>query len=84
MDVTAASANAPVSSSGTQFAAGDNKMFLTLLMTELQNQDPLSPMDATTMVGQLTQFQMLNELMNIRQFVQQLAGTQSTAKPVQA
>ncbi len=36
--------------------------FLTLLVTELQYQDPTAPMDNTEMVNQLTQYSQLDEL----------------------
>jgi len=36
--------------------------FLTLLVTELQYQDPTEPMDNTEMVNQLTQYSQLDEL----------------------
>lgn len=39
--------------------------FLTLLVTQLQNQDPLNPMDDTTFVAQLAQFSSLQELTNL-------------------
>lgn len=39
--------------------------FLTLLTTELQNQDPLNPMDDTQSVTQLAQFQALQSQVNL-------------------
>jgi len=39
--------------------------FLTLLVTQLQNQDPLSPMENTEFTAQLAQFSSLEELFNI-------------------
>jgi len=39
--------------------------FLSLLTTELQNQDPLSPMDDTQSVTQLAQFQALQSQINM-------------------
>jgi len=53
--------------------------FLTLLMTQLKTQDPLSPMDPTQMVSQLVQFNTLGQLMDIRALVQQqVDGTSAT------
>lgn len=53
--------------------------FLTLLMTQLKTQDPLSPMDPTQMVTQLVQFNSLGQLMSIRQLLEQQTGqNQST------
>lgn len=45
----------------------DGKAFMTLLLAQLQHQDPFQPMDPSQMVGQLVQFNSLNELIKIRQ-----------------
>lgn len=47
------------SSSSTDLTAED---FLTLLVTELEYQDPTEPLDNTEMVNQLTQYSQLDEL----------------------
>jgi flagellar basal-body rod modification protein FlgD len=39
--------------------------FLTLLVTQLKNQDPLNPSDSTQFVSQLAQFSSLEQLTNI-------------------
>lgn len=39
--------------------------FLRLMMTQMQNQDPLSPMDNTQMVAQMAQFTSVEQLVNI-------------------
>ena len=43
----------------------DKNAFLMLLMTQLQNQNPLEPMDNSEMVSQLAQFTAIEELQNI-------------------
>ncbi len=53
--------------------------FLTLLMTQLKTQDPLSPMDPTQMVTQLAQFDSLSELTQIRQLLQSQAAVSAAA-----
>ncbi len=62
--------------------AVDKNMFLQLLVAQLRNQDPLSPTDGTQFVGQLAQFQQLEQSMNsgediaaIRADLDVLAGT---------
>ncbi len=50
-----------------------NEMFLQLLMTQLKNQSPLEPMNPTEFVGQLVQFNTLNELIQIRQMLQKVS-----------
>lgn len=58
--------------------------FLNLLVTELQNQDPTSPVDPTEMVGQMVSLNQLDQLMSINQTLDNMsAGTTSstTASP---
>ncbi len=52
--------------------------FLTLLVAQLQNQDPLQPTDPTQFVGQLVQFNQLEQTIEIRQILQNIAGVQAT------
>ena len=55
-------------------------MFLNMLVTELQNQDPTSPMDPTQMVGQMFSMNQLQQLIDINQTLQLAlaAGSSST------
>jgi len=39
--------------------------FLTLLVSQLQNQDPLNPVDSNQFVSQLTQYSQLEQLIGI-------------------
>ena len=60
----AATSNAASSSSTASTASGSNQVlgendFLTLLTTQLKNQDPLNPMDDTQSVSELAQFSAL-------------------------
>ena len=55
----AASAPSSTSSIGTTF--------LSLLVQELQNQDPTAPMDSTAMVGQMISLNQLDQLTSIDQ-----------------
>lgn len=48
----------------------DPNMFITLLIAQLKNQDPTSPMDPTQFVGQLVQFNSLEQLISINQELQ--------------
>lgn len=45
-------------------AKQDQNMFLQLLVSELQNQDPLNPVQGTDFVTQLAQFQQLEQSVN--------------------
>ena len=52
------------SSSSSKTSMGQDD-FLKILVTQLQTQDPFNSMDTTQMVGQLTQFSMLEQLTNM-------------------
>jgi len=56
----ASSSSSSGSSAASSNAASDQNMFLQLLVAQLKNQDPLNPMDGTTFVTQLAQFQQLD------------------------
>jgi len=54
---TGATTSAPAKAeSGTSGLAGDFETFLTLLTTQMRNQDPLQPMESTEFIGQLATF----------------------------
>ena len=61
---TTASASTP---STPPAGSVDKTMFLQLLVAQLRNQDPLNPTDGTQFVGQLAQFQQLEESVNMGQ-----------------
>lgn len=42
----------------------DKNMFMKLMIAQLQNQDPFNPTDGTEFVGQLAQFQQLEQSVN--------------------
>ncbi|MDR1110657.1 MAG: flagellar hook assembly protein FlgD [Deltaproteobacteria bacterium] len=48
--------------------------FLTLLLTQLQNQDPFNPMEDTEMTAQLAQYSQLEQLTNLNTNVTNMAG----------
>ncbi len=50
----------------------DRDMFLRLLVAQIQNQDPLSPMDPTEFVSQLAQFSSMEQLLEIRQTLESI------------
>ncbi|WP_022664715.1 FlgD immunoglobulin-like domain containing protein [Desulfospira joergensenii] len=51
--------------------------FLTMLVAQLQNQDPLNPMDGTDFSSQLAQFSQLEQLMNLNESMENLATSSS-------
>ena len=52
--------------------------FLTLLVSQLQNQDPTSPVDSTTFVSQLTSYSQLEQLIGINKNTTTIADTSGT------
>ncbi len=48
--------------------------FLTLLVAQLENQDPLNPADATEFTSQLAQFSQLEQLSNMNTKLESFAG----------
>jgi len=50
----------------------DSSQFMQLLMTELQSQDPMSPMDTDSTVTQLVQLNLLDQVTQIRELVQSM------------
>jgi flagellar basal-body rod modification protein FlgD len=65
----AAATNAAIDSTDP---LGNEDTFLQLLVSQIQNQDPTSPMDSTTFLTQLASFSQLEQLIGIRQDVAQL------------
>ena len=52
----------------------DLNSFLTLLTSQLKNQDPLSPMDSTQFTNQLVQFSQVEQQININGNLSNLIG----------
>ncbi len=60
------SSSSTTSSTGAGLASTTTgTTFLSLLVDELQNQDPTSPMDSTAMVGQMISLNQLDQLVSI-------------------
>ncbi len=52
----------------------NKEVFLKLLVAQVQNQNPMNPVDGLQFVTQLTQFTELEELIDIRQSLQDLVS----------
>lgn len=66
------------SSPGSLFAPNDamgRDDFLTLLVAQLRNQDPLSPMDGKEMAVQLAQFSSVEQLINLNENMEAQAAS---------
>jgi flagellar basal-body rod modification protein FlgD len=83
------SETSPVSNGGTERAVAESSVlgkddFLHLLITQLQNQDPLNPADATEFTAQLAQFSSLEQLSNVNDNLEQLQNFQASTNNSQA
>ena len=58
--------------------------FLLLLVTQLQNQDPLNPMDSTEFTAQLAQFSSLEQMMAMNKTLTSIRETQNGLSYMQA
>ncbi len=58
--------------------------FLTLLVAQLQNQDPLNPADATEFTSQLAQFSELEQLINLNESMTAMAEAQNNSERISA
>lgn len=76
------SSTATTSSSKTSALGQDQ--FLTLLVAQLQNQDPLNPADATEFTSQLAQYSQLEQLFNLNDSMEQLASAQNNSERLSA
>ena len=54
--------------------------FLKLLMAQLQNQDPLKPMDDSQMISQMAQFSALESSQNLTGVIQQSSNMQTVTQ----
>jgi flagellar basal-body rod modification protein FlgD len=79
-DPTASAAGASTTQSAAQTQlAGNFDTFLTLLTTQLQNQDPLSPMDSNQFTQQLVEFSQVEQQINTNDNLQTLINQGTSA-----
>src|ERR1700704_505912 len=80
--VSAANAAANASSTGLDGStiAGNFQTFLTLLTTQLKNQDPLSPLDTNQFTAQLVQFAQVEQQLKANTQLTTLVTLQQTAQ----
>src|SRR6266404_5696875 len=86
---TSAAANPPAtpataSSTSTTGLGTDFKTFLTLLTTQLKNQDPLSPLDTNQFTSQLVSFSQVEQAINANSKLANLVSLQSTNQTISA
>ena len=72
------------SESSSSSAAGLQDEFLTLLTTQLQNQDPTDPLDNSEMVTQLAQISNISSIEEVTSTLEGISGQISAAETLQA
>jgi len=80
----AAAAAAAKTTATSKTNALGQEQFLTLLVAQLQNQDPLNPADATEFTAQLAQYSQLEQLFNLNDSMDQLAAAQNNSERLSA
>ena len=75
VDFSSVNAAAAASSVATKNQAGAEDRFLKLLVAQMQNQDPLNPMDNAQVTSQMAQIQSVNGIEKLNRTVESL-GTQ--------
>jgi len=86
---TFAAANPPAppaaaTATSTTGLGTDFKTFLTLLTTQLKNQDPLSPLDTNQFTSQLVSFSQVEQAINANDKLANLVSLQSTNQTISA
>ena len=84
---TSASAGSTAQTAGTigsQSLAGNFDTFLQLLTTQLQNQDPLDPLDTNQFTEQLVEFASVEQQVNMNTNLQTLITLQQTSEATSA
>src|SRR6478609_11722632 len=90
--VSSAQGTAPATNSGVTFSsatdkttlAGNFNTFLTLLTTQLKNQNPLDPLDTNQFTQQLVQFAGVEQQLKTNSELTTLVSLQQTAQSTQA
>ena len=77
VNLSSATQTTAQTTASNSLGGGMDGMFMQLLVTQLQNQDPLSPMDPSTFVNQLVGVNSLDQLTQINQVLQNTFGSTS-------
>ena len=81
---SSSSSGGTLSSTTNTTLAGNFQTFLTLLTTQLQNQNPLSPLDTNQFTQQLVQFASVEQELKTNDQLTTLVSLQQTAQSTQA
>src|SRR5690242_16113229 len=78
------SSSSSASSSGDTSATGVQNQFLKLLTTQLQNQDPLNPMDNAQVTTQLAQISTVEGVQQLNSTLQTMLSNTNNSQAMQA
>jgi flagellar basal-body rod modification protein FlgD len=81
---TSSSSSGSLNSTAGSTLAGNFQTFLTLLTTQLQNQNPLDPLDTNQFTQQLVQFASVEQQLKTNDQLTTLVSLQQTAQSTQA
>ena len=84
LPASSSSSSSSLSSTTGDTLAGNFQTFLTLLTTQLQHQDPLSPLDTNQFTQQLVQFASVEQQLKTNSQLTTLVSLQQTAQSTQA
>jgi flagellar basal-body rod modification protein FlgD len=75
----AATTATSMTTSSSNNIADDKEAFLKILLTQLENQNPLDPVDTTEFTNQLVAYSSLEQLMTMNEKLDNLIAAQSAA-----
>jgi flagellar basal-body rod modification protein FlgD len=75
-------ANNPAQTKKTGNSALGKDEFLKILMTQLQNQDPMSPMEDKEFIGQMAQFTSLEQMVNMTSMIEEMVQAQQSSQMI--
>ncbi|MGQ3685518.1 MAG: flagellar hook capping FlgD N-terminal domain-containing protein [Candidatus Loosdrechtia sp.] len=89
MDISGIGSTTVSNNSGVGSASANTENFLRLLVTQLQNQNPMNPLEGHEFMAQLAQFTSVEQLINLNnsfqemfEFQQLLGGSELIGKAV--
>ncbi|OMP68605.1 flagellar hook assembly protein FlgD [Domibacillus epiphyticus] len=75
-------ANNPAKTKQTGNSALGKDEFLKILMAQLQNQDPLSPMEDKDFIAQMAQFTSLEQMVNMTSMIEEMVQAQQASQMI--
>ena len=78
-DPTAATSSSSASATTGTSSGDQTQNFLKLLVAQIQNQDPMSPMDASTMTGQMSNLSMVSSMQSMNTSLSSLLSQMQSA-----